>query len=165
MSGFWRNWLTVWCWAVGVFGAVLVGGGLEATSGPARLIFGILNGPEPLELNAQMRFSLAVMGAVTIGWAVTAAATIQAAILLGERASPVWRGLVAGVLVWFVIDTPMSDATRADPVRLAGFLRRTPLGRVGQPDEIAAPALFLASTMASYITGVTLPVDGGVLAA
>lgn len=111
MSGFWRNWLTVWCWAVGVFGAVLVGGGLEATSGPARLIFGILDGPEPLDLNAQMRFSLAVMGAVTIGWAVTAAATIQAAILLGERATPVWRGLVAGVLVWFVIDTPMSIAT------------------------------------------------------
>ena len=64
-----------------------------------------------------------------------------------------------------VIDTPMTDATRADPARLAGFLRRTPLGRVGQPDEIAAPALFLASAMASYITGVTLPVDGGVLAA
>ncbi len=64
-----------------------------------------------------------------------------------------------------VIDTPMTDATRADPARLAGFLRRTPLGRVGQPDEIAAPALFLASAMASYITGVTLPVDGGMLAA
>lgn len=111
MSGFWRNWLTVWCWGVGVFGAVLVGGGLEATSGPSRLIFALLNGPEPLDLNAQMRFSLAVMGAVTIGWAVTVAVTIQAAILLGERATPVWRGLVAGVLVWFVIDTPMSIAT------------------------------------------------------
>jgi meso-butanediol dehydrogenase / (S,S)-butanediol dehydrogenase / diacetyl reductase len=64
-----------------------------------------------------------------------------------------------------VIDTPMTNATRTDPARLAGFLRRTPLGRVGEPDEIAGPALFLASAMASYITGVTLPVDGGVLAA
>ena len=63
-----------------------------------------------------------------------------------------------------VIDTPMTEATRADPLRLQAFLRRTPLGRVGQPDEIAAPAVFLASSMASYITGVTLPVDGGVLA-
>ena len=64
-----------------------------------------------------------------------------------------------------VIDTPMTDATRNDPNRLAAFLRRTPLGRIGQPDEIAQPALFLASSMASYVTGVTLPVDGGVLAA
>jgi len=64
-----------------------------------------------------------------------------------------------------VIETAMTDATRADPARLQGFLRRTPLGRVGQPEEVAEPALFLASSMASYITGVTLPVDGGVLAA
>lgn len=63
-----------------------------------------------------------------------------------------------------VIETPMTDATLADARRLEGFLRRTPLGRVGQPDEIAAPAVFLASAMASYINGVTLPVDGGVLA-
>lgn len=63
-----------------------------------------------------------------------------------------------------VIDTPMTEATRRDARRMEGFLRRTPLGRIGQPDEIAAPAVFLASSMASYINGVTLPVDGGVLA-
>ena len=63
-----------------------------------------------------------------------------------------------------VIDTPMTEATRGDAKRLEGFLKRTPLGRVGLPDEIAAPAVFLASSMASYINGVTLPVDGGVLA-
>ncbi|KQO37137.1 3-oxoacyl-ACP reductase [Acidovorax sp. Leaf84] len=63
-----------------------------------------------------------------------------------------------------VIETAMTEATRADPRRLEGFLRRTPQGRMGQPDEIAAPAVFLASAMASYINGVTLPVDGGMLA-
>ena len=36
-----------------------------------------------------------------------------------------------------------------------------PLGRVADPNEIAAPVVFLASNAASFITGVTLPVDGG----
>ncbi|HSV82351.1 MAG TPA: glucose 1-dehydrogenase [Ramlibacter sp.] len=63
-----------------------------------------------------------------------------------------------------VIETPMTDATRGNPERLQKFLARIPAGRVGQPREIAQPALFLASEMASYVTGVTLPVDGGVLA-
>jgi NAD(P)-dependent dehydrogenase (short-subunit alcohol dehydrogenase family) len=63
-----------------------------------------------------------------------------------------------------VIETAMTEATRSDPARLAGFLGRTPLGRVGQPDELIGPVVFLASPMASYVTGVTLPVDGGFLA-
>ncbi|MCB2031710.1 MAG: SDR family NAD(P)-dependent oxidoreductase [Burkholderiaceae bacterium] len=63
-----------------------------------------------------------------------------------------------------VIETPMTAATRSDPVRLQAFMQRTPLGRMGLPEEIAQPAVFLASDMASYITGVTLPVDGGMTA-
>jgi NAD(P)-dependent dehydrogenase (short-subunit alcohol dehydrogenase family) len=63
-----------------------------------------------------------------------------------------------------VIETAMTKATREDPARLAGFVGRTPLGRVGQPDELVGPVVFLASDMASYVSGVTLPVDGGFLA-
>lgn len=63
-----------------------------------------------------------------------------------------------------VIETPMTDATRNNPERLQKFLARIPAKRLGQPQEIAWPAVFLASARASYITGVTLPVDGGVLA-
>jgi len=41
------------------------------------------------------------------------------------------------------------------------ILSRTPLGRIGQPEEIAAIAAFLASDDASYITGQTIYADGG----
>ncbi len=63
-----------------------------------------------------------------------------------------------------VIETSMTEATRTNPQRLAGFLQRTPMGRIGQASEIAAPAVFLASAMASYVNAVTLVVDGGMLA-
>jgi NAD(P)-dependent dehydrogenase (short-subunit alcohol dehydrogenase family) len=64
-----------------------------------------------------------------------------------------------------VIATAMTETTRNDPARLAGFMGRTPLGRVGEPDELVGPVVFLVSGMSSYVTGVTLPVDGGFLAA
>jgi NAD(P)-dependent dehydrogenase (short-subunit alcohol dehydrogenase family) len=63
-----------------------------------------------------------------------------------------------------VIVTPMTDVTRADPQRLEKFMVRIPLGRLGQAHEIAGAAVFLASDLATYVNGVTLPVDGGTLA-
>jgi NAD(P)-dependent dehydrogenase (short-subunit alcohol dehydrogenase family) len=45
------------------------------------------------------------------------------------------------------------------------FMSRLPMGRVGDPDEVARAALFLASDLSSYVTGVLLPVDGGFLSA
>jgi len=64
-----------------------------------------------------------------------------------------------------LINTQMSAATQEDPQRYEQFMRRTPLKRMGEPDDIAAPAVFLASDMAAFITGVTLVVDGGLLVA
>lgn len=63
-----------------------------------------------------------------------------------------------------VIVTPMTDVTRSDPQRLEKFMVRIPLGRLGEGHEIAGAAVFLASDLATYVTGVTLPVDGGILA-
>jgi NAD(P)-dependent dehydrogenase (short-subunit alcohol dehydrogenase family) len=40
----------------------------------------------------------------------------------------------------------------------------TPMGRVGKPEELVGPVLFLASNLSSYVTGTMLPVDGGYLA-
>ena len=73
-------------------------------------------------------------------------------------------GIRVNVIAPGVIVTPMTDATRGDPERLERFMARIPAGRLGRPEEIARPAVFLASEMASYINGVTLSVDGGYLA-
>ena len=60
------------------------------------------------------------------------------------------------------IRTPMSaNALDSDPERKQKVLSRTPLGRLGTPEEIAEVAYFLASDAAAYITGAVLPIDGG----
>jgi NAD(P)-dependent dehydrogenase (short-subunit alcohol dehydrogenase family) len=60
--------------------------------------------------------------------------------------------------------TAMTEATRNNPERSARFLTRIPMGRYGEPEELVGPVVFLASSMASYVTGTTLVVDGGYLA-
>jgi NAD(P)-dependent dehydrogenase (short-subunit alcohol dehydrogenase family) len=59
------------------------------------------------------------------------------------------------------IETPMTVPARSDTGRNRAILDRTPLGRWGTPEDIAGPALFLASEAASFITGAVLVVDGG----
>jgi NAD(P)-dependent dehydrogenase (short-subunit alcohol dehydrogenase family) len=58
----------------------------------------------------------------------------------------------------------MTEVTRADPQRLDAFLAHVPMKRVGQPEELVGPVVFLCSDAASYVTGAVLPVDGGYLA-
>jgi NAD(P)-dependent dehydrogenase (short-subunit alcohol dehydrogenase family) len=59
------------------------------------------------------------------------------------------------------INTEMLAATMADSAARGRILSRTPMGRIGEPSEIAAVAAFLASDEASYITGQTIYADGG----
>lgn len=75
------------------------------------------------------------------------------------------HGIRVNAIAPGVIETPMTAHTRQAPERLGKFMARTPMARVGQPQELIGPVVFLASDMASYVTGVTLPVDGGFLAA
>lgn len=63
-----------------------------------------------------------------------------------------------------VIETAMTEGMLADEPTKQGILARVPKGRVGQPQDIGAAAVFLASDEADYITGATLFVDGGWLA-
>ncbi|HTX72183.1 MAG TPA: glucose 1-dehydrogenase [Rectinemataceae bacterium] len=59
------------------------------------------------------------------------------------------------------IETPGTVKWLGDPAFRKSVVDRIPLGRVGTPEEVAAPVLFLASDAASMITGATLMVDGG----
>ena len=73
----------------------------------------------------------------------------------GVRVNAIGPGMIA---------TPLNANARQNPDYMANFAQRIPLGRLGEPADIAGPAVFLASDLARYVTGVTLPVDGGFLA-
>ena len=75
-----------------------------------------------------------------------------------------WGGRVNAVAPG-PIETGMTATARADPERRDRLLAAVPLGRFGQPDEVARAALFLASPAAAYVTGHILVIDGGVTAA
>ena len=74
-------------------------------------------------------------------------------------------GIRVNALLPGVIATPMTTATRENPAAIARFMSHTPMGRVGQPEELVGPVIFLVSDAASYVTGALLPVDGGYLTA
>jgi len=81
------------------------------------------------------------------------AATALSLAPYGIRVNAVGPGTIA---------TPMAAAVTGDKGEALGqVLSRTPLGRLGRPEEIAAVVAFLASDDASYITGQTIFVDGG----
>ena len=59
------------------------------------------------------------------------------------------------------VKTAMTRETQDDPDRLAPILASHPLGRLGEPEDVAGAAFFFASDDSAWITGVALPVDGG----
>jgi NAD(P)-dependent dehydrogenase (short-subunit alcohol dehydrogenase family) len=61
----------------------------------------------------------------------------------------------------FIFSAMTQKALDSDPERKAKVMGRTPMGRMGQAEEVAAAAVFLCSDAASFVTGVNLPVDGG----
>jgi len=62
------------------------------------------------------------------------------------------------------IETPMIEASKADPKAMEATLARIPLHRIGKPEEVSNLVLFLASDASSYMTGSTVVIDGGWLA-
>ena len=59
------------------------------------------------------------------------------------------------------IRTPLTSALQEDAGRSDGILARTPMGRWGEPTDLARPVMFLATPLAGFMTGTVVPVDGG----
>jgi NAD(P)-dependent dehydrogenase (short-subunit alcohol dehydrogenase family) len=71
------------------------------------------------------------------------------------------RGIRINVVHPGIIRTRLSHIVTEDPVAGPEYLKGVPLGRFGEPEDVAAAVLFLASDEAAYITGADLVVDGG----
>jgi len=108
----------------------------------------VLNGGAEVDFDAPLRFSVALMGCVALGWSLTLLVAMQAAHQLGDRGRTVWLGLTASVAGWFVIDSLLSTVTGfglnalSNTVFMAAFL--LPIVRSGvlrNPSEATqAPA-------------------------
>ena len=70
---------------------------------------------------------------------------------------------VNAVAPWY-INTPLATPVLTNPDKLAGILKRTPMNRVGEPEEVASVVSFLCMPASGYVTGQTISVDGGLMA-
>jgi glucose 1-dehydrogenase len=70
-------------------------------------------------------------------------------------------GMTVNAIAPGMILTPMNKKAMTDPEYLKGLVKHIPAGRAGKAEEVARLAVFLASAEASYITGTTITIDGG----
>ena len=74
------------------------------------------------------------------------------------------KGVRVNAVCPAIIETEMTQQVRTDDQTRTYLLQRHPIGRFGQPEEVATAVLYLCSPGATFITGVALPLDGGLAA-
>ncbi|ACQ81219.1 short-chain dehydrogenase/reductase SDR [Beutenbergia cavernae DSM 12333] len=133
-------------------------------SGPYRLVQEAL--PDLLRARGNVLNIVSVNGLTHFGnesYSVSKAGLMALTRSLAVTYGP--QGLRANAIAPATIVTPIwDDRLERDPHVLDAATKWYPLGRLGQPDDVAHAALFLCSAEASWITGTTLVVDGGLLA-
>lgn len=94
------------------------------------------------------------------------AASKAGAISLTRTLGAAWarEGIRVNGIAPGLVDTKLTKVTTNNPERLQATLERIPMGRMGTPQDMAGAALFLASPLAAYVCGHTIPVDGGLQA-
>lgn len=108
MSGFWRTWVTVWCWAILGVGVMFAAGAFPATEAGVRLFYDAIYWPidgAQVFADGMLRATIAILGAVMIGWALTMLALTREAAHGGAR---VWRALTVAIAAWFLVDSALS---------------------------------------------------------
>jgi NAD(P)-dependent dehydrogenase (short-subunit alcohol dehydrogenase family) len=106
--------------------------------------------------------SMASIFGIPLVIAYTAAKTAMVGMVKGYSTELAAHGVRVNCIAPGWIETEMSrKALDGDPARKAKIFGRTPMGGMGQPEDIGWAAVYLASPAAKFVTGVTLPVDGG----
>src|SRR5262249_37721616 len=90
-------------------------------------------------------------------YSVSKAAVIMLTRVLGRELAPL--GIRVNGVAPALIETRFSEALWKSPEILSGYLKSTPLGRTGQPEEVAGAVVYLCSDASSYVTGQTLLLD------
>ncbi|QYM77611.1 SDR family oxidoreductase [Horticoccus luteus] len=107
--------------------------------------------------------SMASIFGIPLVIAYTAAKSAMVGLVKGYSTELAGHGVRVNCIAPGWIATEMSRrALDGDPARKAKIFGRTPMGDMGEPEDIGWAAVYLASPAAKFVTGVTLPVDGGV---